>query len=190
MRTLGPTVQFIPGAEGVLDDHDGAVGESDGGTVRTLAGALFGGGWSKELMVTSAFVVQGCSRSGPNATTMVSKSPRKGLEAIAVLRTKVDAQGTLWETVLPPEFLRLPRGLSQIDQLLDDPVFFEPVEEFFDPEIGRPSIRDGDLPAHDVPALQISTWLRDRVRRGGRLSRVAEVLPHRAHRRGVPPPRS
>jgi IS5 family transposase len=57
-----------------------------------------------------------------------------------LLRTKVDAQATLWETILPPEFLRLPPGLSEIDQLLDDPVFFEPFEEFFDPEIGRPSI--------------------------------------------------
>jgi transposase, IS5 family len=57
-----------------------------------------------------------------------------------LLRTKVDAQGTLWETILPPEFLRLPPGLSEIDRLLDDPVFFEPFEEFFDPEIGRPSI--------------------------------------------------
>ena len=44
------------------------------------------------------------------------------------------------ETILPPEFLRLPPGLSEIDVLLDDPVFFEPFEEFFDPEIGRPSI--------------------------------------------------
>ena len=57
-----------------------------------------------------------------------------------MLRTKVDAQGTLWETLLPPEFLRLPPGLSEIDRLFDDPVFFEPFEEFFDPEIGRPSI--------------------------------------------------
>jgi len=57
-----------------------------------------------------------------------------------VLVTKVDPQPTLWETILPPAFLRLPPGLSQIDALLDDPVFFEPFEEFFDPEIGRPSI--------------------------------------------------
>jgi transposase, IS5 family len=62
------------------------------------------------------------------------------LEAIAVLRTKVDAQDTLWETLLPPQVLRLPPGLSEIDALLDDQVFFEPFEEFFDPEIGRPSI--------------------------------------------------
>ena len=57
-----------------------------------------------------------------------------------MLRTKVDPQATLWETMLPSEFLRLPPGLEQIDRLLDDPVFFEPFVEFFDPEIGRPSI--------------------------------------------------
>lgn len=57
-----------------------------------------------------------------------------------MLRTKVDPQSTLWETMLPPEFLRLPPGLFEVDTLLDDPVFFEPFEEFFDPEIGRPSI--------------------------------------------------
>jgi len=57
-----------------------------------------------------------------------------------VLRTKVDDQQTLWEAILPPEFLRLPTGLEQVDHLLDDPVFFEPFVPFFDPVIGRPSI--------------------------------------------------
>jgi transposase, IS5 family len=57
-----------------------------------------------------------------------------------VLRTKVDPQQTLWEAILPPEFLRLPPGLEQVDHLLDDPVFFEPFTPFFDPVIGRPSI--------------------------------------------------
>lgn len=57
-----------------------------------------------------------------------------------MLRTKVDPQASLWEAILPPEFLRLPPGLSEVDRLFDDPVFFEPFEEFFDPEIGRPSI--------------------------------------------------
>jgi IS5 family transposase len=57
-----------------------------------------------------------------------------------VLRTKVDPQPTLWEAILPPEFLALPPGLEQIDRLLDDPVFFEPFVAFFDPVIGRPSI--------------------------------------------------
>jgi IS5 family transposase len=57
-----------------------------------------------------------------------------------VLRTKVDPQPTLWEAILPPEFLALPPGLAQIDRLLDDPIFFEPFVPFFDPAIGRPSI--------------------------------------------------
>ena len=57
-----------------------------------------------------------------------------------MLRTKVDPQPTLWEAILPPEFLALPPGLEQIDRLLDDPVFFEPFVPFFDPVIGRPSI--------------------------------------------------
>jgi len=57
-----------------------------------------------------------------------------------VLRTKVDPQPTLWEAILPPEFLALPPGLEQIDRLLDDPVFFEPFVPFFDPVLGRPSI--------------------------------------------------
>src|SRR5574340_552895 len=85
-------------------------------------------------------MIGGCSRSGPNDATMAPSPPGRGSEAFVVLRTKVDAQGTLWETLLPPEFLRLPPGLSEIDRLLDDPAFFEPFEEFFDPEIGRPSI--------------------------------------------------
>ena len=54
--------------------------------------------------------------------------------------TKVDPQPTLWETILPPEFLALPPGLAQIDRLLEGPVFFEPFVPFFDPLIGRPSI--------------------------------------------------
>ena len=57
-----------------------------------------------------------------------------------MLRIKVDAQQTLWEAILPPELLRLPPGLEQVDRLLDDPVFFEPFVPFFHPVIGRPSI--------------------------------------------------
>jgi transposase, IS5 family len=57
-----------------------------------------------------------------------------------LLRTKVDAQQSLWEAILPPELLRLPPGLEQVDHLLDDPVFFEPFVPFFHPFIGRPSI--------------------------------------------------
>ncbi len=57
-----------------------------------------------------------------------------------MLRTKVDPQPTLWEAILPPEFLALPPGLEQIDRLLDDPSFFKPFVPHFDPIIGRPSI--------------------------------------------------
>jgi transposase, IS5 family len=57
-----------------------------------------------------------------------------------VLRTKVDPQPTLWEAILPPEFLALPPGLERIDRLLDDQVFFEPFVAHFDPVLGRPSI--------------------------------------------------
>ena len=57
-----------------------------------------------------------------------------------MLRTKVDPKQTLWEAILPPEFLRLPPGLERVDRLLDDPVFFEPFVPYFHPVIGRPSI--------------------------------------------------
>jgi IS5 family transposase len=45
----------------------------------------------------------------------------------------------LFESVLPPEVLRLPVELERVDVLLDDPVFFAPFVAFFDPRIGRPS---------------------------------------------------
>jgi len=55
-----------------------------------------------------------------------------------VFRTVSD-QVSLWESVLPPELLKLPDELARVDVLLDDPVFFGPFEPFFDPRIGRPS---------------------------------------------------
>jgi len=55
-----------------------------------------------------------------------------------VLRTVGD-QASLFESVLPPELLRLPAELARVDELLDDPVFFEPFREFFDARLGRPS---------------------------------------------------
>lgn len=97
-----------------------------------------------------------------------------------MLVTKVDRQPTLWETILPPEFLRLPPGLSEIDRLLDDPVFFEPFEEFLDPEIGRPSIPMEMYLRMNVPALPLSPGFRDAVRGGGRLPRLAALQSHRA----------
>jgi len=56
-----------------------------------------------------------------------------------VLRT-VCVRPTLWEALLPPEALVMPAELVAVDQLLDDPRFFEPFRAHFDPAFGRPSI--------------------------------------------------
>jgi transposase, IS5 family len=56
-----------------------------------------------------------------------------------MLRT-VSEQPTLWESILPPEALRMPAELDAVDRLLDDPVFFEPYRQFFHATLGRPSI--------------------------------------------------
>jgi IS5 family transposase len=63
---------------------------------------------------------------------------QEGIWAI-VLRT-ISPQPTLWESILPECCLGLPAGLAEVDELLDDPRFFEPFRPFFDPVIGRPSI--------------------------------------------------
>src|SRR3954451_4628797 len=55
-----------------------------------------------------------------------------------MLRTRA-VEVSLWESVLPPELLRLPAELARVDALLDDPVFFAPFVPFFDPRVGRPS---------------------------------------------------
>ena len=47
---------------------------------------------------------------------------------------------SLWESVLPAEALRMPAELVRVDELLDDPVFFDPFRPFFSPLFGRPSI--------------------------------------------------
>lgn len=56
-----------------------------------------------------------------------------------MLRT-VNAQPTLWESILAPEVLRMPAELEAVDRLLDDERFFEPYRRFFHATIGRPSI--------------------------------------------------
>jgi IS5 family transposase len=56
-----------------------------------------------------------------------------------MLTTRNPSQ-TLWETILPECLLPLPAGLDEVDELLDDPVFFEPFRPFFSPLHGRPSI--------------------------------------------------
>ena len=47
---------------------------------------------------------------------------------------------SLWETVLPPEALVMPAELARVDELLDDPVFFEPFRPYFHPRLGRKSL--------------------------------------------------
>ena len=61
----------------------------------------------------------------------------EGIEAI-VFRTIGD-QPSQWESLLPPELLRLPAELARVDALLDDPAFFAPFTPYFHPVLGRPS---------------------------------------------------
>ena len=51
----------------------------------------------------------------------------------------IDDQCSLWESLLPPEVLRLPEELARVGALLDDPAFFAPFAPYFHPVIGRPS---------------------------------------------------
>lgn len=55
-----------------------------------------------------------------------------------MLRTT--APPTLWDTILPPQALRMPAELEAVDRLLDDARFFEPFVAHFDPTHGRPSV--------------------------------------------------
>jgi IS5 family transposase len=61
----------------------------------------------------------------------------EGIEAI-MFRTLGDRPSP-WESLLPPEVLRLPEDLVRVDALLDDPAFFAPFAPYFHPVIGRPS---------------------------------------------------
>jgi transposase, IS5 family len=61
----------------------------------------------------------------------------EGIEA-TMFRTTGDGPSP-WESLLPPELLRLPEVLARVDALLDDPVFFAPFASYFHPVIGRPS---------------------------------------------------
>jgi IS5 family transposase len=56
-----------------------------------------------------------------------------------MLRT-INAEPTLWDAILPECCLGLPRGLAEVDRLLDDVRFFEPFVPFFSATTGRPSI--------------------------------------------------
>ena len=56
-----------------------------------------------------------------------------------MLRT-TNPQHSLWEAILPEACLGLPAELAQVDRLLDDPAFLLPLQPYFDPRIGRPSV--------------------------------------------------
>src|SRR5438270_2958682 len=56
-----------------------------------------------------------------------------------MLRT-LNAQPTLWDSLLPEMCLRLPAELEAVDRLLDDPAFFEPFRAHFHATLGRPSV--------------------------------------------------
>src|SRR5258706_2793340 len=68
---------------------------------------------------------------------MTSTPCAEGIEVI-VFRTIGD-RPSAWESLLPPEVLRLPEELARVDVLLDDPVFFAPFAPCFHPVLGRPS---------------------------------------------------
>jgi IS5 family transposase len=62
------------------------------------------------------------------------------LEGIEVTMFRTIGDGpALWESLLPPEVLRLPPELARVDALLDDPAFFAPFAPHFHPVLGRPS---------------------------------------------------
>jgi IS5 family transposase len=61
----------------------------------------------------------------------------EGIE-VTMFRTIGDGPAS-WESLLPPEVLRLPQELARVDALLDDPAFFAPFAPHFHPLLGRPS---------------------------------------------------
>jgi len=81
-----------------------------------------------------------------------------------VLRTRV-VDVSLWEVELPAEVLRLEK-LARVDVLLDDPVFFAPFVQFFDPRVGRPSTPMEVCPPDDVPEVPLPARVRELVRGG------------------------
>jgi transposase, IS5 family len=68
---------------------------------------------------------------------MASTSRLEVIEA-TVFRT-ISGRPSLWESLLPPELLRVPQELARVDALLDDPAFFAPFAPYFHPVLGRPS---------------------------------------------------
>jgi transposase, IS5 family len=59
---------------------------------------------------------------------------------VAIVLRTVNAQPTLWESLLPEVCLGLPAELAAMDGLLDDPVVFEAYQAHFHDRLGRPSV--------------------------------------------------
>jgi transposase, IS5 family len=68
---------------------------------------------------------------------MASTSRLEVIEA-TVFRT-IGGPPPQWESLLPPELLRIPEELARVDALPDDPAFFAPFAPYFHPVLGRPS---------------------------------------------------
>ena len=65
-----------------------------------------------------------------------------------------------WDSLLPPELLRLPEELARVDALLDDPAFFAPFAPHFHPVPVRPAVHpDRVLPAADVRQVPVPAGL-------------------------------
>lgn len=52
-----------------------------------------------------------------------------------------DGQVTIWELILPREIHVLSEELQEIDEILDDPRYFEPYLKSFNTKIGRPTVK-------------------------------------------------
>ena len=73
---------------------------------------------------------------------------------------------SLWESMLPEPALRMPAELVGVDELLDDPVFFEPFRPFFSPLVGpnnNYSIKDQSRTSGTSVACSSSMVVYDKV---------------------------
>ena len=99
----------------------------------------------------------------------------------------VNAQPTLWETILPQACLGLPDELAAVDRLLDDAVFFEPYRGHFHATLGRPSVPIETYLRLMVPQVPLPARVRAAVPGGGRLDQLATLRAHPAGLAGAAP---
>lgn len=94
---------------------------------------------------------------------------------------------SLWESVLPPRAVVMPTELAQVDELLDDPVFFEPFRPFFNPCRGRRSIPMETFTRLTYPEVPLPARLRGPLPAGDRLGELVPFLPGASGRLGPRP---